>query len=99
MSRVREANGHWKPGVSGNPGGMPKLRPDYRRRRELCRQHSEQAALGMIDLAQHATHERVRYMALQWLYEQAWGKAREYNPREDAPPAVDLLELTSRQRD
>jgi hypothetical protein len=29
----------------------------------------------MIDLAQHATDERVPYMALQWLYEQAWGKA------------------------
>ena len=72
--------------------------PDYKRCRELCRQHSEQSALGMIDLAANSLDDRVRFMANQWVYEQAWGKPREYDPAEDAPPKLDLLRLSPEQR-
>ena len=73
--------------------------PDYRRCRELCRQHSEKSALGMIDLAANSLDDRVRFMANQWVYEQAWGKPREYDPSEDAPPKLDLLRLSPEQRE
>jgi hypothetical protein len=95
---ARDPNGHWKPGVSGNPGGTPKQTPDYKRCRELCRQHSEESALGMIELAANSLDDRVRFMANQWVYEQAWGKARDYDATEDAPSRLDLLRLSPEQR-
>ena len=95
---ARDANGRWRKGYSGMLGLRRGNTPDYKRCRELCRQHSEQSALGMIDLAANSLDDRVRFMANQWVYEQAWGKPREYDPAEDAPPKLDLLRLSPEQR-
>ena len=34
-------------------------------------------------LYQHRDDDRVRFMAAQWTFEQAWGKAPQYNPNAD----------------
>src|ERR1700751_839001 len=78
----RGRGGRFRKGFSGNPfgGNRGKHTPDYKRCRELCRVASEDSARGMIALAKESLDDRVRFMALQWVYEQAWGKAREYDP-------------------
>jgi hypothetical protein len=95
---AREANGQWCKGQSGYQGRGKHETPDYKLCRSLCRQHSAAAAQEMIRLFEHCEDERVRYMAAQWVYEQAWGKARDYDPAEDAPPKIDLLFLSPEER-
>jgi len=86
----------WKPGQSGNPKGAIG---EWQRCRALCREHSEAAAKEIIRLFSESQDDRVRYMAAQWTYEQAWGKAREFNPNaEPAPSTFDPSRLTLEQR-
>jgi hypothetical protein len=86
----------WKPGQSGNPKGAIG---EWQRCRALCREHSEAAAKEIIRLFSESQDDRVRYMAAQWTYEQAWGKPREFNPNaEPAPSTFDPSRLTLEQR-
>jgi len=86
----------WKPGQSGNPKGAIG---EWQRCRALCREHSEAAAKEIIRLFSESLDDRVRYMAAQWTYEQAWGKAREFNPNaEPTPSTFDPSRLTLEQR-
>jgi hypothetical protein len=89
----------WKPGQSGNPSGGGG---EYHRCRALCRERSAEAAAEIIRLYQESDHDRVRYMAAQWVYEQAWGKAPpSYDPSSDPErrPDTDFSQLTPEQRD
>jgi hypothetical protein len=88
----------WKPGQSGNPGG---LGGEYRRCLKLCREASFAAAQEIIHLAKHSDDDRIRLMAATWIYERAWGKPREYDPSQeqvDGPP-INLAALTPAERD
>jgi hypothetical protein len=86
----------WKPGQSGNPRGAIG---EWQRCRALCREHSEAAAQEIIRLFSESEDDRVRYMAAQWTYEQAWGKPREYDPNaEREPMRFDASKLTPEQR-
>jgi len=86
----------WKPGQSGNPKGAIG---EWQRCRALCREHSEAAAKEIIRLFSESDDDRVRYMAAQWTYEQAWGKARDFDPNAEREPSrLDFSRLTAEQR-
>jgi hypothetical protein len=94
-SALREKR--WQPGQSGNPSGMGG---EYQRCRKLCREASASAAEEIIRLYQHSDDDRVRFMAAQWTFEQAWGKAPQYDPNADPEtrPNFDVSRLTPEQR-
>ena len=67
--------------------------------RARCREHSEAAAKEIVRLFSESQDDRVRYMAAQWTYEQAWGKAREFDPNaEPVRSTFDASRLTPEQR-
>ena len=76
----------WQRGQSGNPSGRGG---DYQRCMQLCRDASYESAQEIICLGRESDDERVRYMANTWVYERAWGKAKEFDPEslEDASSA------------
>lgn len=84
-----------KPLVS-NPSGKSG---EYQRCRQLCREASAAAAEEIFRLYQHRDDDRVRFMAAQWTFEQAWGKAPQYNPNADPEmrPNPDVSLLTPEQ--
>jgi hypothetical protein len=51
-------------------------------------------------LFRESDDDRVRFMAAQWTYEQAWGKAAPYDPNTDpeSRPALDVRALNPEQR-
>jgi len=60
---------------------------------------SEAAAQEIIRLFSESADDRVRYMAAQWTYEQAWGKARDFDPNAEREPSpLDFSRLTAEQR-
>jgi len=81
----------WKPGVSANPDGRGG---EFQKCKSLCRQKSEAAAKRIFELAYLNeigedgelapvpinADKRIVYMASQWVYENAWGKPKEYDP-------------------
>lgn len=86
----------FKPGQSGNPHGVGH---EYKRCRALCKDASPDAANEIIRLFKESADDRVRYMAAQWCYEQAWGKAKEYDPLQDKEPLkYDFTQLSAEQR-
>ena len=86
----------WKPGQSGNPQGAIG---EWQRCRALCREHSEAAAKEIIRLFNESEDDRVRYMAAQWCFERAWGKAREFDPNAEREPLpFDVTRLTPEER-
>lgn len=90
------ADRRWKPGQSGNPTGAIG---EWQRCRRLCREHSAEAAQEIIRLFAESDDDRVRYMAAQWVYEQAWGKSREFDPATEREPAsFDATKLTAEER-
>ena len=95
---ARDALGKWQPGQSANPGGRPKQSADYKLCRELAREFSAHNIERMRELAETTEDDRVQYMARTWLDEKAWGKARDYDPSEDRPPAIDLLRMSPEDR-
>ncbi len=80
-------------GVSGNPGGRPKV---VGRVRELARAHTEAAITVLVENMADAD-PRVRNIAAGMLLDRAWGKATtpievDLPVEEDAAP-VSLLQL------
>ena len=88
----------WQPGQSGNPSGKGG---EYQRCLNLCREASYESAQEIIRLRDESDDDRVRFMAATWIYERAWGKAKEYDPREEQAnrPTFDPSRLTSEQRE
>ena len=48
---MRNKNGRFLPGISGNPGGRP---PEVGDVRELAREYTEEAIETLVDLMRHA---------------------------------------------
>ena len=48
---MRDKNGRFLPGISGNPGGRPR---EVGHVRELAREHSDEAIETLVDLMRHA---------------------------------------------
>jgi len=70
---IRNENGRFKQGFSGNPGGRPK---DEHRVAELARSYTVEAVETLVDLMRHSRDDRVRGTASQALLDRGWGKAK-----------------------
>ena len=70
---MREKNGRFIAGYSGNPGGRPK---DEYRVAELARLYTVEAVETLVDLMRHSRDDRVRGTASQALLDRGWGKAK-----------------------
>lgn len=70
---MREKNGRFLLGCSGNPGGRPK---DEEKVAGLARSYTVEAIETLVDLMRHSEDDRVRGTAAQALLDRGWGKAR-----------------------
>lgn len=86
----------WKPGQSGNPTGKSG---EYQRCQSLCKAASYEAAEEVISLGKTCDDPRVRYMANTWVYERAWGKVKDYDPKSEgnSVPVFDPKSVTPEQ--
>jgi hypothetical protein len=71
--QIRNVNGQFKTGFSGNPGGRPR---DEFKVAELARSYTVEAVETLVDLMRHSTDDRVRGTASQALLDRGWGKAK-----------------------
>jgi hypothetical protein len=81
----RTPNGRWTPGVTGNPGGRPKLNPDVRSALEAG---SLAAAQRLVELIS-SEDERVSLAASMALLDRTLGKAPASIEVTSAPAAAD----------
>jgi hypothetical protein len=80
----RDGSGHWRRGVSGNPGGRPKGLA--KATRELVGEDGMALAQLWWDIAQDETRrDRDRLEASRLLADRGWGKAAAYEPLEGDP--------------
>ena len=70
---MREKNGRFLLGCSGNPGGRPK---DEEKVAGLARSYTVEAIETLVDLMRHSEDDRVRGTAAQALLDRGWGKAK-----------------------
>ena len=73
QSLIRNENGRFKQGFSGNPGGRPK---DEFKVAELARSYTVEAVETLVELMRHSKDDRVRGTASQALLDRGWGKAK-----------------------
>ena len=69
---MRDKNGRFLPGISGNPGGRPR---EVGHVRELAREHSDEAIETLVDLMRHAKSDAARGAAAQALLDRGYGKS------------------------
>ena len=93
---ARDGKGHWKPGVSGNPGG--RIMPMHKEVQQLARSASPDAMHKLIALMDDED-SRVAYLAQTHVLERAFGKPKDYDPNEDKPPQIDFLKLSHAERE
>lgn len=69
----RDAQGHWLPGQSANPGGLPVGVGEVRRWAQgVWNEHGRDA---LLKLALHARREEVRLRAWQEILDRAYGRS------------------------
>jgi len=86
----------FKPGVSGNPGGLPKA---YHEARALARAAAPEMMARLIELGLTAEDERVASVCLVAGLDRAGVKPIDYDPAQDVtPPAWDPGALTPAER-
>ena len=69
---MRDKNGRFLPGISGNPGGRP---PEVGNVRELAREYTEEAIETLVDLMRHARSDAACGAAAQALLDRGYGKS------------------------
>lgn len=67
----RAEKGRFEKGVSGNPGGRPKLVEHVR---ELAREHTELAITTLVDICKSGDKDTARVAAASELLNRGWGK-------------------------
>lgn len=87
----------WRPGERGNPQG--KRGDEYLETIRLARQASPETMRKLI-LKTDAADESVAIVAMQAVLDRAWGKPRDYDPREAQSGGlrIDVSKLTHDQR-
>jgi hypothetical protein len=73
----------WRQGQSGNPGGVSN---EFKECQAFCREKSRESAEAIARIADSTTDERLAFMAHQWIYERAWGKPKDFNPKDEPDP-------------
>jgi hypothetical protein len=93
--RLRDEKGRLLPGVSGNPGGRPKLVAEFQK--ALREQHYERALAALLDCLDDSDG-RVRIAAVREVFDRLFGKPKQpITGEEGAPPvSVDLASLLER---
>lgn len=79
--QIREADGKFRLGASGNPGGRPKA---WRKFKEACREHTDEALKSLLQLGREDEDGRVRLAAWRTILEYGWGKPTQSVSIEDA---------------
>lgn len=89
----------FKKGLSGNPGGRPKVLSEVQ---NLARQHAPAAVVELARLASRAKSENARIAAIRELLDRAYGRSRqsvEPETPQNSNIIQDLLdEIDARQR-
>ena len=85
---MREKNGRFIAGHSGNPGGRPK---DEYKVAELARSYTVEAVETLVDLMRHSRDDRVRGTASQALLDRGWGKGLRWKWRQAAERRISRL--------
>ena len=70
---MRNKNGQFTSGYSGNAGGRPR---DEHKVAELARSYAHEAVETLVELMRHSKDERVRGTAAQALLDRGLGKPR-----------------------
>jgi hypothetical protein len=81
-------------GISGNPGGRPKVLADVQ---ELARQYAPAAIVELARLALKAKNENARIAAIRELLDRGYGRPRQ--AMEFSAPAGDPLQLLFEELD
>ncbi|MFP6695957.1 MAG: DUF5681 domain-containing protein [Alphaproteobacteria bacterium] len=74
---MRDKNGRFLPGISGNPSGRP---PEVGNVRELAREYTEEAIETLVDLIGHARSDAARGAAAQALLDRGYRQVRGGRP-------------------
>ena len=94
LQTVRDSNGRFAKGQSGNPGGWPK---DEARVAELARRYTSEAIETLVHLMRHGRDERVRGTAAQALLDRGWGKPKIEVMAEGTGSYIEALRLINEQ--
>ena len=86
---MRNPNGQFVAGYTGNAGGRPK---DEYKIAELARGYTLEALDTLVELMRYSKNERVRGTAAQALLERGWGKPKQEIVSNSSPNFIDALE-------
>jgi hypothetical protein len=81
----------WRPGQSGNPGGVGG---QLREAQRLAKQSTPKAIRRLIDMLD-SKDDRVVVVAANALWDKAGGKVMENNPEQETGKRIDLSKLTA----
>ena len=81
----RLANGQFRPGASGNPGGRPAALAEVK---QLARQHTALAIQKLAHIAEHGHSEMAQIAAANALLDRAWGRPTQPVSGDDEMPSV-----------
>ena len=84
----RTAQGRFKKGESGNPGGRPKAVAELR---DLARSYTAEAIGALVDLMRDGEDERVRLAASISLLDRGWGRPAQAIAGSDGEPLPEIL--------
>ena len=83
----RLANGQFRPGASGNPGGRPAALAEVR---QLARQHTALAIQKLAQIAEHGQSEMAQIAAANALLDRGWGRPTQPVSGDDEMPPVGI---------
>ena len=83
----RLANGQFRPGASGNPGGRPAALAEVK---QLARQHTALAIQKLAHIAEHGHSEMAQIAAANALLDRGWGRPTQPVSGDDEMPPVGI---------
>src|SRR5215469_12410781 len=81
----RLANGQFRPGTSGNPGGRPAALAEVK---QLARQHTALAIQKLAHIAENGHSEMAQIAAANALLDRGWGRPVQPVSGDDEMPSV-----------